>query len=364
MSLCEYSRDISAGLRLLAVSADDALDDSAAYVCARIMGAQGCLGVFNSEKVKNISRFALQAYDLAENFSGSDAEREAAVKLSDYGQELYYHLSDLSAALLNGAYSLSEFGSVYFRNDLPYFENYLDFENGTEEEIFTLPVPAEVKNFEFEFLSGKEGISDRQAREKASEFIKINPALWRENSAARQGTPLYLFSHGDTLIELCKAGGVLSRIVNPMPCAVSKLSLDEAKKKAADFSADCGFENLVLLSSESADFTAHFTFAPRINNILLLTAEIKADVCLSTGEITYFDSSAYIKNYRTDVYADEEKPDFSGNLPPNLSLQKSAVCLAEIAGKQRLCLAAECLFRGEFVAVYFDYYSGKILAVE
>lgn len=363
-SLCEYTRDISAGLRLLAVSSDDALSDSAAYVCSRAMGAQGCIGAFDSEKVKNISRFISGVYDFAEGFSGSDTKRETAVKLSNYAQELYYHLSDLSTAVINGAYSLSEFGSIYFKNELPYFEDYLDFSNGTEDEIFSLTAPAVSSRGSVEFLSDKEDISPEQARKKASGFININPALWRESEADGRDIEVYAFTHGDTAVEISKIGGFLCRLVNPLPCAAAEYSFSDAREKAEKFLADCGYKDTVALRGEKSDFSARFVFAPKVNGVLLLNAAVQVEICLASGEITYFEGAEYIRNYRTDIYADKSAPDLSGRLPSNLTLRETQICYAEIGGRERLCYVAECLFEGETVTVYADYYSCKVLKVE
>jgi hypothetical protein len=94
---------------------------------------------------------------------------------------------------------------------------------------------------------------------------------------------------------------------------------------------------MVALETEKSEFTASFVFVPRINGILLLTAEIRAEVCLASGETTFFDASEFIKNYRTDIYVDTEIPDFSGRLPPNLTMEKADICYADIGGKKQIC---------------------------
>lgn len=364
VSLCEYCHYISSGLRLLAVSVDDALSDSSALVCSNATGAQGCLSAFDGENTKNISSFINGIYDFAESFSGSDAEREAAKKLSDYSREIYYHLSDLSSGIVGGVYSLKEFGSIYFKDDKPYFENYLDFSNGTESEIFSIIAPAAAAQRGFEFLNGKEHISEEQARKTASGYIKINPALWRENSAREQDIEIYSFYHGDSAVEICKSGGILCCLVNPLPCAAAEFNVNDAEKKAEEFLNRHGFRNCAAVERGKFEFTASFVFAPRVNGILLFTAEINVEVCLATGEITYFDGAEYIRNYRNDIYADTEIPDFSGRLPSNLSVEKTDICYAEIGGKEQLCYIADCVFEGEYVRVYIDYNTYRVLKVE
>ena len=56
-----------------------------------------------------MSKFFSKVYAFAENFTGTEKERETAVRLSLYAQEIYYHLNDVSSAVLNGAYALTEY---------------------------------------------------------------------------------------------------------------------------------------------------------------------------------------------------------------------------------------------------------------
>lgn len=363
VSLCEYCHFISSGLRLLAVSADDALSENSAFVCSNAMAAQSCLSSFNSEKSRNISRFISGVGDFAESFSGNGNQRESAKKLADYARGIYYHLSDLSTGIVGGMYSLLEFGSVYFAEEKPYFEDYLDYSDGKEEDIFSIISPVAAVKQGFFFLDGKEHISEDAAREKASGYIKINPALWRKGSAA-EDVEVYPFYHGNTAVEICKYGGTLCRLVNPLPCRAAEFGIDDAVKKAEKFLLKCGYKDCVVIETEKSEFTASFVFVPRINGILLLTAEIRAEVCLASGETSFFDASEFIKNYRTDIYADTEIPDFSGRLPPNLTMEKADICYADIGGKEQICYIAECIFEGEYVRAYIDYYTLRILRVE
>ncbi len=363
VSLCEYCHYISSGLRLLAVSADDALAENSAFVCSKATAAQSSLSAFDTEKTKNISRFISGVYDFAESFSGVGNQRDYAKRLSEYAREIYYHLSDLSTGIVGGMYSLSEFGSVYFADEKPYFEDYLDYSNGKEKDIFSIVSPAAATKQSFFFLNGKEHISADSARKIASGYIKIYSSLWRE-SEADGDIEVYSFYHGDTAVELCKNGGILCRLVNPLPCHAAEFGVEDAVKKAEKFILKCGYKDCVAVETEKSKFTVSFIFVPRVNGILFLTAEIRAEVCLASGEITFFDASEFIKKYRTDIYADTEIPDFSDRLPPNLTMEKADICYADIGGKEQICYIAECIFEGEYVRAYIDYNTLRVLRIE
>ncbi|MBQ3007376.1 MAG: germination protein YpeB [Clostridia bacterium] len=359
-SLAEYSREISSGLRLLAVSADDSLTDSSAYVSARAVGALGSLGCFYSEKVDNLTRFFGGVRDFSERFTGSEEGRRSAVRLSDYALEVYYHLSDLTNAVLNGGYSLTEYKSIYEKPEVPYFEDELDFFNGTEDEIFAIiePVSSDYRNYAF--LDGKDTVSEEYAGGRASLVTGIQSAIWR--SGENEGEiDSYVFTCEDIRVDISRAGGVIYGIVNPQPCEAAVYSAEDALKKAAGFLETCGFENMKLIYENCGGFTAFFVFVPEINGVLLMTAEIRLEICLASGRITYLDASEYIKRYRTDIGATNGIPDVSDFLPFGLRAEKTFVCIADIKGREKLCVLAVCPYEKDKVYIFIDYYNMRTI---
>ncbi len=363
-SLCEYSRDISAGLRLVAVSADNSQADSKTYVSSRSMGAIGCLNCFENENVENMSRFFSGVYSFAENFSGSEAERKTAIELSNYAQEIYYHLNDVSSAVMNGAYSLTEHGSAYSRSNLPYFEEKLDYSNGREKELFELIKPVSADAGAFSLLEGKEKISENEAKEKAGKILGINPSLWRKNDGSQSEFDVYSLVYGDIFAEICKSGGAVCRLVNPVACKEAFYSLDEAEKLAQAFLKQQGYRGMAVMGGETSEFTACFYFVPEVNGILLLTSPVYINVCLASGKISYLDASAYIKNYRTDIFANMGNPNLKGVLPEYLVLEETLNCFADINGRKRLCYLAVCSFEAQKIWVFIENSSFRILSVQ
>ncbi len=362
-SLCEYSREVGSGLRVLAVSSGDSTADSMAFVRDRIMGAVGCINTFDAKNTKHMSKFFGKVYTFAENFTGTDKERETAIKLSIYAQEIYYHLNDVSSAVLNGAYSLAEYASAYKKSDKPYFEQYLDYSNGKEKELFKLVSPASAQVGGYMLLDGKRKISETDARQIASGVIGINPTLWRKRESY-YAEELYSLKYGDVSVEICEKGGALFRMVNPMPSAEAFYSADEAKATARQFLRTHGFDGMTCMKKKSDDFNAEFEFVPSVNGVLLLNAGVRISVCLSNGEVTFLDASEYLKNYRTDVFFKEGSIDASGVLPAMLEINETSQCIADINGKTKRCLLAVSSFDGAEVWSYIDFESGRVLKTE
>lgn len=349
-SLCEYVGVLSTSLSLLSAMPDYG---STVTVSSCVSGALAVTGCFNGDKITNIKRFLNYVYAFAQDFKGDEESCKAASQLSDYAEEMYCHLSDMSVAIMNGAYSLSEHGSVYKRNDKPYFEEHLDFSNGKEKEIYALAVSASAGYGRQGILSNAQTVSSAEAKVKASSFVELNPIFWRESEKESGGVELYLLSHGDTAVEITKKGGMLCRLINPLPCNQAVFSCEDAEIKVKDFLIEQGFDAEVFAFAENT-FTADFLLLPYVNGVLLTTASVKASVCLSSGEITYFDATEYIKNYRENAEMPEEIPNLELLLPEKLNIEKIYACYADINGDEKPCYLAVCKHDGKEFCVYAD----------
>lgn len=363
-SLGEYMHELSGGLSLLAVSQGDAVADSAGYVGSRAAGAIGSAACFGKENTVNIVGFLECVYDLSESFSGNKQFREKAAMLSDYAEELYFHLSDLSSAVMGGKYSLTEYSSIYSADQKPYFEEYLDYSNGKEPEVFGGSEAVQAGGGHYAVLYGKETVSVDFAKKKASGIIGIDEVLWREDEAESiNGFEIYSLFHGDTAVEICKAGGMLCRLINPMPCGEAVYSPEDAELKAREFLQTHGYK-AEAVGVRVNSFTADFLFVPEVNGVLLMTAPVEVSVCLSSGEITFFDASEYIKNYRENIRVSVSVPDLTGHLPEGLTADRTAVCIAEIDGRERLCYFASCPFEGDEFWIYIDYSEFRVIKMQ
>ncbi len=357
-SMCEYFRDISAGLRLLAVSADNSLSDSISYVDARVMGARSCLNGFSEKRVKNISDFLDTVNKFTDNFTGTSEKRKISIYLSEYAQEVYYHLNDVSAAIMNGSYSLTEYGSIYHSEEMPYFEEFVDYSNGNEKELFGAAAPVSA-NENGSYSDEREEITEETAKTIASRITGIKPVLWRENNA----DGVYSFCHGDVLVNVAKSGKVC-RIINPVPCKTAKISVDEAEEKAAEYLDGFGYKNIFAMRREKSEFTASFLFYPKVNGVLLLTCPIMIDICLSSGALTFMDSGDYIRNYRNNIAAPENPPNIIEYLPKGVTVSESYYCLKEINGKEKICILSVCKYDNYDFYIYTDAESMKIIKTE
>lgn len=353
-SLCEYMHEISGGLSLLSVSAGESVAETAYYVSSRALGAKGCTLCFEPARIENINTFIEYVYDFSESFSESDDKKKKASELSDYAEEIYYHLSDLSVAVMNGEYRMREYGSIYTAEEKAYFEDFLDYSDGSENELFTSSVSAAHHSF---VLSGRRTVTLEQAKKEAERLTGTEAVLWRSEEVGNEAYSLY---HGDISARISRQGGMLVKLVNSIICDKSVLNESDATEKAVEFAEMCGYGTLTAFDTALQTFTARVVLVPEVNGVLLLTSAVTAEVCLSSGRVTYFDGGNYIKNYRTDVYGGTV-PDISFLLPHGASLEKSFLCLADVDGRERLCIYAGCTVNGKKVVYYIDYNSYEII---
>ena len=354
VSLCEYSSQLSAGLRALAVSPDGGTADPAAYVCSKALGAMGGAASFSEDSAGNILYFLDGVYRFAEEFPDepSEEKRAAAIRLSDYAGELYDHLSDVSAAVLNGDISLLE-GS-----DAEFIEDKLDFSNGSEDEIFPL-IAVSVSPVG----SAEAAVSREAARAAASELFGVEAALWRGGETEELGgIEVYRFTYGSMLVDISTSGEVAAFTVAE-PCKTAETGADSAAASAAKFLKERNFPEMEELSRREREFRTELEFAPCVGGVLHLDSAVKVAVCRCCSELIRFDCSEYIKNYR-ETMAVDAKPRLARLLPSGFDLERQRLCVADIDGRARLCYLAECSFRNEKLRMYFDYFSLKALKSE
>lgn len=362
-SLCEYTHDISTSLRLLAVSGDGNVSESASLVYAKILGAQGCIACFENVKTENISAFLSGASSFSQGFSDntiSEEQRKNALLFSDYAQEMYYHLSDVANAVINGEYSLFEAGEIYGKNTAEFFENNLDFSNGTEEELFSKFASASVQPATVG--TGKQSVTVHTAKDNAAEFLGVQPQLLREKGEEDfDGVQTYKFYHDGVSINICRYGGEICRFVDSHLCTGSRCGFEEAENAAREMmkKTECGEYELV--SYRKSDFSVSFIFAPVINGILLLTGTVRIEVCLGECRIISFDAADFYKSYPKELLALSENAEVSTLIPDNLTFLGSRICCAEIDGKEKYCYFIKCLLGSEKVFVFIDYYTLKTL---
>lgn len=362
-SLCKYVQDISMSLRLLAVSSDEKVSESAAVAYAKILGAQGSIACFENVKTENISAFLSGTASFSQGFSDniiSGEEREKALAYSDYAQEMYYHLSDVANAVISGEYLLFEAEEIYSKNTAEFFENHLDFSNGTEKELFSGFESASVQTKATQ--NQKQEITVWEAKERAADFLSVQSRILRDKGEEEiNGLQTYRFVHNGISVNVCKYGGEICRFVDSHICISGEMTHNQAREKAEAVMKKVGCRDYEILTSQKNCNTSYFVFAAVEKNVLLLDATVKIEVCAGDGKIILYDAVNFCNNYPATVSETIENADVSSLLPDNLTFVKSNICCVTIDGKERYCHLVQCLLGQEKVFVFIDCHSLKTL---
>lgn len=355
ISLCEYSSQLSAGLRALAVAADGITAEPAAYVASRAVGAKSSAVCFDEGATENIVAFFDGVYEFALDYPDIPDEnlRMTAIGLSDYAEELYYHLSDISNAVMNGEMTLFREKSAEF------FENSLDFTNGTENELFSQAANTSVHT---RAVTAK--ITLEAAKEAASELFGINSALWRGGDIESDGeTEVFCFEYGEISVKVAAESGKIAAFAVVRTCSAAQIDADTASKAAADFVASLGFPEMREIGRNEREFRTEIELAPCEDGILYLNSSVRVAVCRCCRKIIRFDCTDYIENYRK-IEAINTAADLSELIPQGFALTGQTLCVENIGGRARLCFLAECEFHGVNARLFYDYFSLEPLKSE
>lgn len=356
VSLCEYSSRLSAGLRALAVAADGITAEPAAYVASQALGAKGAASCFDEAKIKNILAFFDGVYAFAHDYPEAPDEnlRKSAISLSDYAEEMYYHLSDISNAAMNGEKSLLEGDKT-----AEFFENTLDFTNGTEDSLFS-----QEANIDTAVRAVQSKITREAAKAAASELFGIETALWRGGELeAHGGVEVYRFLHGDISVEIASESGKIAAFTVSKSCSTAQTDGEAAAKAALEFLEALGFPEMREIDREEREFRTEIALAPCVNGILYLNSAVLVAICRCCNEPVRFDSTEYIENYR-EIEAMNANARLASLIPSGFTLIGQTLCVENIAGRARLCYLAECEFYGERARLFYDYFSLKPLKSE
>lgn len=348
-ALCEYSEAISVGLRTMAVSSDEALNDSAQFVREQSAGALADLYCFDYEHSKGLSEYFETVSEFARD-SAENCSREKAIELSQHAENVYSHTDRILNSVINGNLSLLE-------SEENFFGSRLDIEFEKNEARLT----------DADGNTPEAGaIGENDALKIASDILGIEPVLWREDeSEYSDGALTYNYVYGNIRVRIFKANGALYSLTDSLPCRERRFSETEAERIALEFINGRGIENAVKTDSSVSEFTASFEFSPKNGDVVLLTSPIRIDVCLASGKISGYDASGYIRSYNPAYTAIDNRPDLSAILPEGAYPFDKILCLKNIKGRNRLCYRVRCRFRGEYFFLYYDYHTlNNILTTE
>ncbi|HOJ78722.1 MAG TPA: germination protein YpeB [Bacillota bacterium] len=160
-------------------------------------------------------------------------------------------------------------------------------------------------------------ITAQQAVERARNFIdpKFRNAEIRYERMINGGFPSYMIlvtnrktPYRDLRLSVSVKGGHVAWMLGNREVRKSKLNLNQAKKRALEFSYRNGYRSLQAVSIEEYQNTATITLVPVRNEVLYYPELIKIQVALDNGDILGFEAINYLTFYEPDSGAFPKKP--------------------------------------------------------
>jgi len=94
-------------------------------------------------------------------------------------------------------------------------------------------------------------------------------------------------------IDVSKIDGTIIWVLKPKSIQAPNIEISEGARKAQEFLQKHGFNNLVLIETDSEDNNGVYTFVPRQGEVLMYPDQIQVQVALDDGEIIGYEGTPY-----------------------------------------------------------------------
>lgn len=154
------------------------------------------------------------------------------------------------------------------------------------------------------YLKGKP-IDKNQAQKLALSFVNIkNPKNVEVNETFQHSkyTAYNVTIHENdeeiTYVDIAKKGGHPILMLNNRDVKESKISLNEATKRAEKFLKKQGFKNMILADSNQFDNVGIVTFVHLMDNVIVYPDSVTLKVALDNGEIIGYEAINYLTSHK------------------------------------------------------------------
>ena len=251
---------------------------------------------------------------IASGKSITPQETDALRKLKKHSEELSATVNYLIEREENGTLDFVEVKSTLQAeedDDKLYLSNELNNTNQAIEDYPTLvydgPFSDHIAKKESELLKGLEEVSRDEAQSKAAEFlgVKKDDLLFLSKTDSNFST--YSFYNNEITVSVTQKGGLVSSLLSSGFAGETKLSPEDAVKKATAYLKEHGYKNIKESYYSVTDGICTVNFAFYEDKVTYYTDLIKVSVALDNGEITAFDATGYLMNHIKRVIPDNLK---------------------------------------------------------
>jgi len=222
-------------------------------------------------------------------------------------------------------------------------------------------------------LSGKP-IASEEAAKMAAEFIETDVSnIEIKENGKESDYPTFTAivkddADGDKKLTITAKGGNLVSYTHYRDVNSTKLTIEQAQKKAEQFIENHGYDSMAVVSYDDYEHTGTFTFVQQLEGpTLVYPDKISVKIALDDGEVVGFQATEYASNHHDRQLA---SPKISLNqavaaLNPDMSIraQKMAIIDGEL-GEEVLCYEFTGIINKQLYRIYINAESGIEEAIE
>ncbi|GFN36697.1 germination protein YpeB [Tepidimicrobium xylanilyticum] len=244
----------------------------------------------------------------------------------------------------------------------------------TPELIYDGPFSDQMLNRKPQGLDNR-NVPQEEAQRIARDFFGVNrvkdiDAFEEGKHASEVRIPSYTFNlypknasrELPVYMGVSKRGGHVIWMTNPRPVnSNTKISIEEAQRRALNYLEQKGFENMEPNYYQKYDGGVLFNFVNTEQNVTIYPDLIKVKVALDNGEIIGFDASAYYMNHQN---RDIEEPELTleearEKVRTDFEINSSRLAIIPKGKNEILCYEFKGNYRGSDYIVYINALTGN-----
>lgn len=209
------------------------------------------------------------------------------------------------------------------------------------------------------FVKGKSQITQNQAKKRAAELLGDEKTEVAEIGGK---LPSYSIKNKNGVAEYTKQGGVLLLLMKDRQAGAENISVDNAKKRAANFLEENGFSDMRESYYEKTDGSIVINYAYQQDGYTVFSDLVKVKVALDNGEITGFESRGYIMNHTYRIIPEQviTMEDAFKNINAELHILDTALAVIPTEdGKEANCYQIKGIVSDKHFLIYVNTQTGE-----
>ena len=298
----------------------------------------------------------------------SDEDYQNISALYKFSKELSEDLWELEKAVSSGEVNFIKNLSIDEENVPDVISGFTNTDENSESYprlIYDGPFSDNIMEKKPEMTKSAEEVTKNKALGRASMVLNINSTDFVRTENVDGDMPAWRFStkDGKTSCEVTKQGGYVSYFLKSRSVSKSRLSNEEAVKKAEEFLKDTGIISMETTYYQAEENVLTVNFAYKDVDKVIYPDLVKVSIALDDGEILGLDSRGFFTNHRERNYPEKlfSQSRAEQEVSPKLEVQSHRLTVIPKENTDEvLCYEFRCKSEsGRNVLVYINAQTGE-----